>query len=104
MNKNDFPSDKEYEQTLKEREKALEKVKDVLDNLDELFATDKLFKEQLLYHISLQDILKAANVKEDLYYKSLSTAKTGKVIVLKRDVCEIWVNNYNWNWYAEGVN
>ena len=26
------------------------------DNLDDLFATDKLFKEQLLYHITLDDM------------------------------------------------
>ena len=98
LSMDDFSTEKEFEAELCNLEKVLENVKYVLDNMDDLFGKDKLFTDHLLDEITLGDILEHAKVKEDLYYKALSVSRAGKVIVLKRNVDEIWVNNYNPEW------
>ena len=85
-------------------QKVLEKVKTVLNNMDVRFEEDKLFSEHLIDRITIDDILVHAEIADDLvssrklYYEALGVSKKGKIIILKRKVQEMWVNNYNPEW------
>ena len=100
----DFPTQLDMYMYQKQLESVLTKVRHVLENMDHYFSHDKLFQEQLLQRISLDDVLMAAEIGHNLeaarynYYEALRVTKTGKVIILKRKVQEMWVNNYNPEW------
>ena len=100
----DFPTQLDMHMYQKQLESVLTKVRHVLENMDHYFSHDKLFQEQLLQRISLDDVLMAAEIGHNLeaarynYYEALRVTKTGKVIILKRKVQEMWVNNYNPEW------
>ena len=65
---------------------------------------DKLFAQHLINHIKIDDILIHAEIADNLktsrqlYYEALGVSKKGKIIILKRTVQEMWVNNYNPEW------
>ena len=46
----------------------------------------------------LDDIWRRAKVTRKEYYEALRVTKKGKVIILKRNLEELWVNNYNPEW------
>ena len=83
---------------------VLDKVKDVLECMDTRKKDDKLFAQHLLPKITIDDILIQAEIADDLktsrelYYEALGVSKKGKVVILKRTVQEMWVNNYNPEW------
>ena len=58
----------------------------------------------MLPKVTINDVLLHAGIAKDLnsarykYYEALNVTRKGKVIVLKRTVQEIWVNNYNAEW------
>ena len=68
--------------------------------MDELFHSKNKEDEGKLNknYGSLEDILKKAQVTEEDYYQALRVSRNGKVIILKRSVDELWVNNYNPEW------
>ena len=100
----DFATQLDMHLYQKDLESVLTKVRHVLENMDHYFAEDKLFREHLLHHITLDDVLIHANIGNTLnaarqrYYEALRVTKKGKVIILKRRVQEMWVNNYNPEW------
>ena len=83
---------------------ALQKVRKVLDDMDVRKKDDKLFAQHLINHITIDDILMHAEIADtlktskQLYYEALGVSKKGKIIILKRTVQEMWVNNYNPEW------
>ena len=68
--------------------------------MDDLFhSREKDAEIQLGKFKTLENILDKAKVSREKYYKALGVSKTGKVIILKRNVGkEMWVNNYNPEW------
>ena len=46
-------------------------------------------------HAQIAEDLKSSR---ELYYEALGVSKKGKIIILKRTVQEMWVNNYNPEW------
>lgn len=55
-------------------------------------------KEEEYNSISLDEILKKAGILNSDYYAALRVSTRGTVIVLKRNIREIFVNNYNAEW------
>ena len=100
----DFPTILDMHKYQKDLESVLTKVRHVLENMDHYFSHDTLFKEHLLAKVTLDDVLLHAEIGHDLesarykYYEALRVTRTGKVIILKRTVQEMWVNNYNPEW------
>ena len=86
--RDDFVSDFEYDAAKKRHQTILTIVKGALNDLqeDEYMTT------------SLDDILRNNDIKKSDYYAALSVASRGTVIILKRDVKEVFVNNYNPEW------
>ena len=97
----DFPTKEDLEKHQKMLQSVLEKVKKLLEDMDAMKKVDKLFAQHLLEKITIDDILIYADIagdlwtSEQLYYEALSVTKKGKMIILKRTVQEMWVNNYN---------
>ena len=56
---------------------------------------DKITIDDILIHAEIADDLKTSR---ELYYEALGVSKKGKVVILKRTVQEMWVNNYNPEW------
>ena len=100
----DFSSKADLEKHQKKLQTVLEKVKAVLEDMETRKKDDKLFAQHLFDKIEIDDILIHAEIASDLktsrqlYYEALGVSKKGKVIILKRTVQEIWVNNYNPEW------
>ena len=90
LNKSDFETDEAYKEELGKHQKALSAVKDVLYDLDK--------KKDLLDCTSVSEMLKLAKVSSDDYYKALEISEKGIVVLLKREVHEIYVYNYNTEW------
>ena len=101
---NDFSSKEDLEKHQKMLKTVLEKVRNILEAMDIRKKDDKLFAQHLLEKITIDDILIHAEIAEDLktarqlYYEALSVSIKGKIIILKRKVQEMWVNNYNPEW------
>ena len=99
-----FPSIEQLDKHQKVLAKALEKVRKILEDMEIRKKDDKLFAQHLLEKITIDDILIHAEIADDLrtsrqiYYEALGASKRGKVIILKRTVQEMWVNNYNPEW------
>ena len=99
-----FPSKKDFEKHQKKLQTVFDKVRKVLDDMDSRKKDDRLFAEHLIKKITIDDILIHAEIADDLkssrelYYEALGVNKKGKVIILKRTVEEMWVNNYNPEW------
>ena len=86
--RDDFSSDSEYDTARKRHQTILNTVKCALNDLEE-----EDYKTS-----SLDDILKNKKIKKSDYYAALRVSSRGTVIILKRDVKEIFVNNYNSEW------
>ena len=80
--------DKDYESRKKESRDTLQKVKSVLVGLTE--------DQQNSW--DLKRVLKEAKVDKDKYYQALEISHVGACIILKREVNEIYINNYNPEW------
>ena len=100
----DFPSQNDFDTHLKKLQNVLQKVRSVLEAMDIRKKDDKLFAQHLINKITIDDILIHAQIAKDLkssrelYYEALGVSKKGKIIILKRTVQEMWVNNYNPEW------
>ena len=100
----DFPSKDDLEEHQKMLKTVLEKVRNILEAMDIRKKDDKLFAQHLLEKITIDDILIHAEIADDLrtsrklYYEALGVSNKGKIIILKRTVQEMWVNNYNPEW------
>ena len=100
----DFPSKSDLDKHQKMLQTVLQKVRKVLDDMDARKKKDKLFAQHLINHIKIDDILIHAEIADtlkvsrQLYYEALGVSKKGKIIILKRTVQEMWVNNYNPEW------
>jgi hypothetical protein len=70
---------------------VLSKVKKVLQNLEFQNVDD-------LANFTIHEILFTADVTEVDYYKALGISVNGNAIILKRNVDEIYTNNYNPEW------
>ena len=85
-------------------QKVLDQVKNILEDIEIRKKDDKFFAQHLLEKITIDSILLHAKIAKDLktsrqlYYEALGVSKKGKLIVLKRTVQEMWVNNYNPEW------
>ena len=83
---------------------VLQKVRNVLEDMEVRKKHDKLFAQHFFPKITINDILIHAEIAKDLraskklYYEALGVSKKGKIIILKRTVQEMWVNNYNPEW------
>ena len=75
-----------------------------MDDMEVRKNDDKLFSQHLINKITIDDILIDAKIAENLktskqlYYEALGVSKRGKIVILKRTVQEMWVNNYNPEW------
>ena len=104
LNVGDFPSKSDLDKHQKMLQTVLEKVRHILEAMDIRKKDDKLFAKHLLEKITIDDILLHANIARDLrtsrqlYYEALGVSKKGKIVILKRTVQEMWVNNYNQEW------
>ena len=100
----DFPSKSDLDKHQKMLQSVLEKVRNILEDIESRKKDDKLFAQHLLEKITIDSILLHAKIAKDLktsrklYYEALGVSKKGKVIILKRTVQEMWVNNYNPEW------
>ena len=99
-----FPSKSDLDKHLKMLQNVLQKVRNVLEDMEVRKKHDKLFAQHFFPKITINDILIHAEIAKDLraskklYYEALGVSKKGKIIVLKRTVQEMWVNNYNPEW------
>ena len=101
LNKEDFNSEKDYKSKLLQLENTLKQVKEVLSEMDDLFHSkveDDHKKLKEIQNKGLDDIWRRAKVTRKEYYEALRVTKKGKVIILKRNLEELWVNNYNPEW------
>ena len=80
--------DEEYESKKKESRDILKKVKSVLVGLTE--------DQQNSWN--LKKVLEEAQVEKKKYYQALEISHVGACIILKREVSEIYINNYNAEW------
>ena len=85
------PSTDLSEERLSELEEILKRVKKTLDTLDNM--TDDDVEE--LYHNDLDNFLADLDISIDDYEEALSTSQRGKIVILKRNLNERNVNNYN---------
>ena len=101
LRKEDFESEKQYKEKLLHLENTLKRVKDVLNEMDDLFHSKVEEDQKKLKEIQekgLDNVLFKAKVTRQEYDEALRVSKNGKVIILKRTVKELWVNNYNPEW------
>ena len=89
-------SDSVDNSVLNEAKRSLQLVKSVLCSLPE--SQEEL--DEFIYEnsVDLDWILNRASVNKDDYYKALSLSINGNVVILKRRVYEIYINNYNEEW------
>ncbi len=90
LRKEDFADENQYTETMKNHVALLDKVKFELDRAIE--------EEENIEELSIGDILGRANVSEAEYYKALSISPKGIRIILKRQVKDAFINNYNEEW------
>ena len=88
IDKSDFNSERAFNEEKKKHKEVLSKVKEVLQTL----------KEEDAASMSIDDLLKKSGVTESSYYKALEVSQTGACVILKREVCEAYINNYNPEW------
>ena len=88
MDKNDFHSERAYNEEKKRHKEVLSKVKEVLQTLT----------GEEVASMSLDDVLKKSGVTASNYYRALEVSQTGACVILKRRVCEVYINNYNPEW------
>ena len=88
LEREQFSSDTEYDAAKEHHQNTLNTVKCTLNEL----------KEEQYNSISLDEILKKAGILKSDYYTALRVSTRGTVIVLKRNISEIFVNNYNAEW------
>lgn len=88
LDKNDFHSERAYNEAKKKHKDVLSRVKIQLEGL----------KEEELAETDLDELLKKAEVSHSHYYKALEVSQTGACVILKRRVCEANINNYNPEW------
>ena len=89
FSKEDFSSEAEYKLELKKHKNVLEKVKLELVELD---------NANKLSETTIGQLLALAQVTEDDYYRAHEISERGTVVILKRKVDEIYINNYNPEW------
>ena len=83
-----LPSDLTKEEKKKKLEKArntLERVRDELESKTEKYLEDN----------TIEDLLASLKISEVDYYNALKISEKGKVVILKRELDEIYINNYN---------
>jgi len=74
----------------------LSKVKNILQSLpNKLIELDVYILQN---QIAIDTIVKRAGVTVEEYYEALSISTRGTVIILKRRINEIYINNYNKEW------
>ena len=88
LKKEEGISEEAFTAKKKKLRKIIEDVKKELINLTE--------EEQ--DNMNIDDILRRVNVKKKEYYEALSISQTGACIILKRQLNEIYINNYNPEW------
>ena len=88
LRQNENERDEDFEKRKEKMKLILMKVKMVLEQLTENDLKD----------MSIKDILKKCNVKEEDYYEALSSSNMGSCVVLEREPNEIYINNYNAEW------
>ena len=99
LSRADFDSDKAFKERKMKLKKTLEKVKDVIDSLDDQRSSrDQPLDDAVLEKLTIQGILNKAKVTETDYYQALKVSEVGKVVILKRSPKEMWTNNYNAEW------
>ena len=84
---NNFDSLELYNIAVEKHLTIISKVRQVLENLPENIGDINLLK-----------LLELSKVSEEDYYSALSVTKQGTVVILKRTMQEIFVNNYNIEW------
>ena len=87
------PLDKEDFQSETAFKKEKKRLKDILGSVKEVLV--QLEKDE---DVPIDDILKRANVLKGDYYEALAVSETGTGIILKRQVKEVNINNYNPEW------
>ena len=80
------------EDDIKENEEELKKAKRILSTVRAALET---IDEETLQKNSLEDFLKSLKIGFDEYHDALSKSERGKSVILKRELNEINVNNYN---------
>ena len=96
---------KKRTQKLEKHNKTLAAVKDIIEdekNIEKIMkkhpnkGNKDNYKEQRLERIKL--LLEMAGVRIEDYLEALETSKVGSLIVLARDVDEVFINQYNVEW------
>ncbi len=88
LKREDFVSDELFRKQVKFHVSILDKVRDLLESLNEDDFTN----------LSIDNLLNKAQVSKDDYYTALKISLKGTRIILKRSLSEIFINNYNTEW------
>ena len=80
-------------QAVLEDEEAVKKIMAKYDKQNETADEYKINRRE-----RIKDLCKAAEVRYEDYIKALSMSKSGYSVVIKRDLDEIFINNYNIEW------
>ena len=102
-----FPSDRtitsqpmEHDRDSDEYKSKLQSAKTILASVIDILCTLPTNKSELYEYICsnsiiIEWVLNKANVSYADYYESLSLSMYGNCVILKRDMTEIHINNYN---------
>ena len=90
LKKEDFSTEWEFKNKIKELEETLETIKLAIECL--------ISSGKELESFSIIDILNYANVTEPEYYEALRYSAKGIKLVLKREPKDVFINNYNEEW------
>ena len=88
LRKEEFKTEREYNECKAHHKKVLEKVKQILEDM----APEDLDRMEIAHLLNL------AGVSDSEYYAALSTSSVGTTLILKREVHERNMNNYNSEW------
>ena len=66
--------------------------------LEDFVLSSGVFCEDLEENMSIDELLKIADVTEQDYKKALQISQRGKIVILKREIRDRFINNYNPEW------
>ena len=77
------------------KELYAKKRKDTIDLLEKVKKHLKEMSQDDLEKLCLDEVLDELGITSESYHEALGVSLRGQMVVLKRKVNEIWVNNYN---------
>ena len=75
-----------------ERKEKVEKYQNVLKQVKEKL---NVLEEDQLKNLTIKDFLDQLNIKEEDYYEALQVSEKGKMVIHRRELGDVFTNNYN---------